>query len=251
MSKNNTLILDDLNGKLYRNIYLFTEINESTVQPLIQAIHDFNQDDKGLPVEDREPIHLYINSPGGCVLNALALVTAIETSDTPVYAYDYGNVASAATLIYSVCHIRYAYKHSEFMLHGVSTVHVGNIPDLEDQHILTVRAQKRVNEILKLYTDFKEEELEEFSKSRKDHWFDYIEAYDKKMVDYIDVPEVYEKDCKLIREKYPEPEVLHIDAEEFFNTVPMEEVKELLEKYKLNKSSEEDLKTPTKGRKKK
>lgn len=232
MSKNNTIIVDDFNVNKYRNIYLFSDIKEETVQPLIQAIHDFNQDDDGVPEEDRSPIHLYINSPGGCVLNALALVTAIESSETPVYAYNYGNVASAATLVYSVCHRRFAYKHSEFMLHGVSTVHIGNIPDLEDQHVLTIRAQKRVNEILKLYTYFTEEELEEFSKSRKDHWFNYIEAYEKGMVDSIDVPEIYEEDCKLINEKFPEPEISYIDASEFFDTVPIEEVKQLFDKYK-------------------
>ena len=50
---------------------------------IVEKIMRYNREDFILPTEKREPIKLYINSPGGNEAEGYALIAAIETSKTP------------------------------------------------------------------------------------------------------------------------------------------------------------------------
>lgn len=218
-----------------RNLYLFSEIDFESVQPIVEQIQLINEIDTGITPEDRKPISLYINSEGGSVAAALSLVNTIEMSTTPVHTHSYGFTCSAALLIFVVGHERYAYKHSLFMFHAVSSALVGSLKDLQDQQALTEKLQERVNEIFSYYTDMSEDLIKELIESRRDHWYDFYQAYDMKLTDYIDIPAVYEKDCERIKKEYPQTESLEVDIEELLLNVPPEEIKALLDKHKGKK----------------
>lgn len=71
------------------------------------------------------PLKLYINSIGGDLYDAFALVDIIKSSSRPVHTYALGSVMSAAFLIFACGLIghRYAYKNCGFMMHQ----HIGSV----------------------------------------------------------------------------------------------------------------------------
>lgn len=99
-----------------RIIWIDTEITEDIVA-IIRWIIKWNEEDRGLPADEREPIKLYINSPGGLLIPTIAVCDAIIMSKTPVYGYNMNECCSAASLIYSCCSRRFALPHAYFLLH--------------------------------------------------------------------------------------------------------------------------------------
>lgn len=77
-----TFSMEDLEG---RRLYINWEIDDSVVESVVYHILRYNRQDRGIPVEERTPIKLYINSPGGSVTDGFGLIDAIITSKTPVY----------------------------------------------------------------------------------------------------------------------------------------------------------------------
>lgn len=70
------------------------------VTDIVHHIIQYNRDDENIPTENRKPIKLYVNSPGGDIYEGFALVDAIQLSKTPIYTYNVGTCASMAFLIY-------------------------------------------------------------------------------------------------------------------------------------------------------
>ena len=86
----------------------------SSVGHIVKAILDFNEQDKGLEVEERIPIRLFINSPGGSITEGFPLVSTIELSKTPVYTINIGTWASMAFCIGIAGHKRFALPRTVF-----------------------------------------------------------------------------------------------------------------------------------------
>lgn len=105
---------EDIEG---RRIYLNGEIDENVIDNVVYHIMRYNRIDKGVPVEDRKPIFLYINSPGGSVVDGYGVIDTILTSVTPVYTINLAMCASMGFLIYLAGAVRYAMPHSEFLMH--------------------------------------------------------------------------------------------------------------------------------------
>lgn len=55
----------DIEDNEQRRIYLNCEIDENIVDSAVYHILRYNRLDKDIPIEDRIPIKIYINSPGG------------------------------------------------------------------------------------------------------------------------------------------------------------------------------------------
>lgn len=105
----------------YRRLYLSAGINEETAGTVIYHILRYNRIDKGVPVDERKPIIIYINSPGGSVVDGYALIDVIQQSTTPVYTVNQGMCASMGFLIFLAGHKRYSMERSEFLMHDGST----------------------------------------------------------------------------------------------------------------------------------
>jgi ATP-dependent Clp protease protease subunit len=108
-----------------RKIILNEDISEYVIERVVVQILKFNKQDKGLPIEQRKPIYLYINSCGGEIANGYAIIDTIETSKTPVYGVVIGYAYSMGGLILLACHKKIGFKNSTILLHdgsmGVST----------------------------------------------------------------------------------------------------------------------------------
>lgn len=111
---NDKFIMED---NLDRRIYLNAEINESAVDVIVYQIMRCNRLDRDIDIEDREPIRLYINSPGGSVIDGFSLIDCIKLSKTPVYTINLGMCFSMALLVFMAGHKRFSFPHSEFLLH--------------------------------------------------------------------------------------------------------------------------------------
>lgn len=110
-----------------RHLYLYDEVKESTVKPLIEKIHEINfNDDKkdretyGNGKRNDKPIFLHINTPGGVVSQGLALIDTMNISKTPVHTVGTGMIASMGIPIFITGKKRMATEHAIFMFHDIS-----------------------------------------------------------------------------------------------------------------------------------
>lgn len=79
-----------------RRLVLDVGVDQLSVSDVVGHIIRYNRADKGIPIEERKPIILYIVSPGGDVLSGFELVDIIEQSKTPVYTVNFGYQYSMA-----------------------------------------------------------------------------------------------------------------------------------------------------------
>ncbi|MBR3269763.1 ATP-dependent Clp protease proteolytic subunit [Candidatus Saccharibacteria bacterium] len=112
-----------------RRIYLTSEIKSADCEcdefcrsPIMQMVGDIMEinrydEEHGIPLEDRKPIRLYINSPGGEINEGFALVSTIEISKTPIWTINIGMWASMAFLIGISGHRRFSLPNMTFLMH--------------------------------------------------------------------------------------------------------------------------------------
>lgn len=62
-------------------------------------------------------ITLYINTPGGCWYNGMAIYDIIKSIKSPIKAIGAGQIMSMGTIIFQACKYRYLLKNSTFMIH--------------------------------------------------------------------------------------------------------------------------------------
>lgn len=101
-------------------------IDEDNTGKLIDRILQINFEDENnnlveSKIKDRQPIHLHLQSSGGSVSDAFALVDTILNSETPVYTFCDGYAYSAAVFIYLAGERRFSFKHSWFIIHNIKT----------------------------------------------------------------------------------------------------------------------------------
>lgn len=138
-----------------RRLFLIGEISsvEDSVDPylinsmcgdIVEKIMQYNREDYILPVDKREPIKLYINSPGGNEAEGYALIAAIETSKTPVYTINIGKWCSMAFLIGITGHKRFSLPYMQFLLHEGYDGAIGSTGKVQDKIKFDERFEKEV-----------------------------------------------------------------------------------------------------------
>ena len=152
--------LDQFNrmlDKMDRRLYLygsimtaddeeFNMVGSSMVSDLVEKIMEYNRADRdsGLELEERKPIRLYINSPGGVVSEGFQLIDAIEASKTPVYTINTGEWSSMSFLIGITGKKRYSLRHSTFLLHDGSSFVGGSTSKVKDRVMFDARFEAEV-----------------------------------------------------------------------------------------------------------
>lgn len=126
---------DDFNAEdrinirlLEKNIfYLSGEIDEENIADCIKWILFENSDPK------EKILTLYINSTGGDLYSAFALIDVMKTSHHPVRTIAIGSAMSAAFLIFAAGYKgeRYASRNTSFMCHQYSDSVSGKHHDLK------------------------------------------------------------------------------------------------------------------------
>jgi ATP-dependent Clp protease protease subunit len=116
-----------------RRLFINMGIDEGIIDSTVYHILRYNRLDKGLKPEERKPIFLYINSPGGSVCDGYGLIDVIQSSITPVYTINQALCASMGFLIFLAGHKRYSMQRSEFLMHDGSTAGWDSTAKMKDR----------------------------------------------------------------------------------------------------------------------
>lgn len=93
---------------------------EEDIMLLGKRIIEYNKVDKGIPIEERTPIKIFISSNGGLLDETLTLVRLIEISKTPIYTINACYSYSAAALFLISGHKRFALPETKCLFHSGS-----------------------------------------------------------------------------------------------------------------------------------
>lgn len=88
-------------------------------------ILQWNKEDIGLPMSERQPIKIFIDSPGGSLDDMLAFVGLMKISKTPIWTIVAGTAYSAAACILMAGHQRFALPNTKGLLHSGSASNLG------------------------------------------------------------------------------------------------------------------------------
>ena len=176
-----------------RAIWLTQEIYPENVPNIIQQILSINYEDtlkeKEAKLNDqiyiRHPIKLYISSYGGSVYDGLGLIGVISSSRTPVHTYAVGKVMSMGLLLAISGAKRFAYPHTTYMFHSLSTEAQGTFTALQESAEEAQRLQHKLDHIVLTTTNISLDRLTEVHRTKLDWYFDVNHALELKCVDEI------------------------------------------------------------------
>ena len=185
---NNNLKKDPSNldcKKPKREIYIFDEINDQMAKKTIKKIKSLNEDSS-------LPIRIIINSYGGGVSNAYAIIDEMHKSESRIETLCQGSCMSSAALLL-ICGdtgYRYSTQSSIILIHPIRRYFSDGEQEIVDNKYYSNPERKRSEilntiflKILENKTDLSKEEIK--SCCQQDVSFSPNEARNKKIVDQI------------------------------------------------------------------
>ena len=138
-----------------------------------------------LEAEDQEsPITIYINSPGGSVTAGMAVYDIMKSLKVEVKTIAFGLAASMGAFLLSsgTKGQRYAYKHTEIMIHQPLGQTQGQVSDLEIMTKRFISLKNKLNSILASNTNKSLEEIEK--DTDRDNFLTADEAIEYGLIDF-------------------------------------------------------------------
>ena len=168
-----------------RKFYLNYDVDQCGIHDIARHILQINKEDDndGIPKEERKPILLYIASNGGEVDSGFELIDIIEASVTPVYTVNLGFQYSMGFLIGLAGHKRYAMKNAKFLMHDGSNFVWNSGAKAQDQMEFHKKVEARVKDYVISHSNVTPEEYD--SKLRVEWYLFADEAKEKWFTDYI------------------------------------------------------------------
>ena len=152
-----------------RTFYIDYEVEEDySLIELSKIIIQMNMEEKDIPKEDLKPIYLYIHSYGGCLEQSFYFCDLIMSSRIPIITIAMGVAMSAGFLIFCAGHKRYAFKHSQLLVHSGSAGFQGTAEQIEEAQ---KNYKKQLNE-MKVYI-LSRTNIDEkvFNKNKAKDWY--------------------------------------------------------------------------------
>ena len=116
-----------------RTFYVDYEIDECySLVELAKIIIQMNIEEKDVRKEDLKPIRLFIHSYGGDLEQANFFCDLVQASRIPIITIAMGVAMSAGFLIFLSGHKRYAFKHTQLMVHSGSAAFQGTAEQIEE-----------------------------------------------------------------------------------------------------------------------
>lgn len=166
-----------------RKLFITDAIDQYSIGGIVKHIMQYNSEDKGISVEERKPIILYVASNGGSVDAGFELIDAIKVSKTPVYTVNLGYQYSMGFLIGLAGHKRYAFKNSKFLMHDGSSMIWDSGAKAQDQMEFQRRVESRIRDYIIEHSSITNDEYD--SKYRVEWYLFADEAKEKGFVDCI------------------------------------------------------------------
>jgi len=178
--------LESTDGDTERDLFITGDIDNESMESLIEDIVSINKEDnkKEMKLKKyvREPITIYINSPGGDIYALFGLVDIIQESKTPIFTKVIGIAASAAGILFLVGHKKYMGKFSTLHYHNVHTMTLGDQYDFKNEVKELARIQKMIDSIYIANSNLTQERLDIWKKSKKEKYISWKEARRWKMI---------------------------------------------------------------------
>lgn len=165
-----------------RIYWLDAEVDRSTLD-LARKIMQWNRADKDIPVDQRQPIRLFIYSPGGDLDVCYTLIDVIRSSKTPIIGVNVGQAYSSACLMFLACQKRYVLPHAQFVVHKGSAGMSGNYAELAASFDAYKKQIEEMTVYLMETTSMTKEEIE--GRMVTDWWVSAEEAVCNGMADSI------------------------------------------------------------------
>jgi ATP-dependent Clp protease protease subunit len=175
----NVATFDVFSRLMYDRIIYFTGVvdEDSCNTAVAQLLY--------LSSTDERDISMYINSPGGSVVDGLGLVDTMNYINCDVATTCIGMAASMGSVLLSngTKGKRFVLPHSRVMIHQVSSSQSGTLADLEIEIEQTRRCKNDVYKILADNTNHSFEEMEKLCD--RNNWFIGKEAVDLGIADKV------------------------------------------------------------------
>lgn len=160
----------------HRIILLYEEIDEYSASEIVQSLIS-------LDTQNRKPIKLLINSPGGSVSSGLAIIDTMKAIGSQVHTYILSEVCSMAALV-SICgDKRYITTNGTWMQHEMTGGSYDYISKAYDRAEYEVRIEDKMQEIMREHTKLTETELK--VGTRGELWFNAKQCIEKGICDKI------------------------------------------------------------------
>ena len=174
----------NLDGAINREIYL-GDISGTVGTSVAGYIRFWNRwdDEHNIPIEEREPIKIFIDSAGGDLCATFTMIDAIRLSKTPVWTVNEGAAYSGGFFTFIAGHKRFAYKHSSFLYHEGSAETGGTAIQFQNFSDFYKKRLTQLKEEVLAFTKISEEKYNEIKKD--DFWMMADEALELGVCDEI------------------------------------------------------------------
>ena len=177
---------DDLDITKNGLYLLMAEINAETVKPVIEWVLKNN-----LYVDPFESLTLLINSPGGSVTDAFALIDVMKGSKIPIETIGIGEISSSGLMIFMAGEKGYRRltPNTQILSHQYTWGNYGKEHELFSQVKAFELTSKMIVDHYKKCTGLSEKKIREFLLPPEDRWLSSKEALKLGLCD--EVKELY------------------------------------------------------------
>lgn len=152
-----------------RTFYIDYEICEDySLIELGKIIIQMNIEEKDIPKEELKPIYIWTHSYGGDLEQAFFFCDLLLSSRIPIVTVAMGAAMSAGFLIFCAGHKRYAFKHSQLLVHSGSAGFQGTAEQIEEAQ---KNYKKQLNEMKAYILDRTDIDEKVFNKNRSKDWY--------------------------------------------------------------------------------
>lgn len=152
-----------------RTFYIDYEIDEDyRLVELSKIIIQMNMQEKDIPRENLKPIYLWIHSYGGDIEQANFFCDLCISSRIPIITIAMGAAMSAGFLIMLSGHKRYAFRHSQLLVHTGSGTLSGTAEQIEEAQ---KNYKKQINEMKEYILTRTSIDEKTFSKNKSKDWY--------------------------------------------------------------------------------
>lgn len=163
-----------------RIFYIDYEIDESILE-IQRTIIAINIADKGIELDKRVPIKIFIDCPGGLLSETMSLSTIIMMSKTPVITVNIAEAYSGGCLLLLAGHKRYTLPYAKAMIHSGS----GGVSGTYEQTEQAQKLYKKQVDEMSAYI-LKRTKMDEkiYKKNKSKDW--YMDATEQVMYHVVD-----------------------------------------------------------------
>lgn len=152
-----------------RAFFIDYEVDEDyKLIELAKTIIRMNLEESSIPEEELKPIYIFIMSYGGDLDQANFVCDLFETSRIPIVTIVTGAAMSAGFLLFLAGKRRYAFEHSQLLVHQGSAAFQGSAEEVKEAQKNYQRQLDQMRDYIIAHSNI---DLATFNKNRKKDWY--------------------------------------------------------------------------------